>query len=227
MAFPLNVIVASAVRTPVGRAKKGTLKDTRPDDMAAHVLKAALSRVEGLEAKDVSDVILGCAFPEGEQGFNVARNAVFLAQWPHTVAGETINRFCSSGLQAIAHAAQAIQTGLTDVVVAGGVESMSMVPMTGNKLSLNPWLSDNYPEAYIAMGHTAERVAKEHSVSREEQDEFAYNSHRKALAAIEANRFADEVAPIQARIFKDGAPSEVEFDVGRVPAAQGRQASRR
>ncbi len=217
MAFPLNVIVASAVRTPVGRAVKGTLKNTRPDDMAAHVLKAAVDRVEGLEPNDVNDVKLGCAFPEGEQGFNVARNAVFLAQWPNSVTGETINRFCSSGLQAIAHGAAAIQSGLSDVVVSGGVESMSMVPMTGNKLSLNPWLSDNYPVAYIAMGHTAERVAKEFGVSREEQDQFALNSHMKALAAIDAGRFKDELAPIKARAFKDGKAIEVDFDTDECP----------
>jgi acetyl-CoA acyltransferase len=186
MAFPLNVFVASAVRTAVGRAKKGTLRDTRPDDLAAVAMQAAVARVPGLDPKDVDDVVLGCAFPEGEQGFNVARNAVFLAKWPDTVTAETINRFCSSGLQAIAHAAQSVQCGLSQVVVAGGVESMSMVPMTGNKLSLNPRLVDEYPQAYIAMGHTAERVAKQFEVTRKQQDEFSLRSHQKAIAAIEA-----------------------------------------
>jgi acetyl-CoA acyltransferase len=207
MAFPLNVIVASAVRTAVGRAKKGTLKDTRPDDLAATAIKAAVERVPGLDPKDVDDVVLGCAFPEAEQGFNVARNAVFLAKWPDTVTAETINRFCSSGLQAIAHGAQAIQCGVSSIVVAGGVESMSMVPMTGNKLSLNPQLVDEYPQAYIAMGHTAERVAKQFEVSRRVQDEFALKSHQKAIAAIEAKRFEQEIVPVKARRF-DGVQAK-------------------
>ena len=167
MAFPLNVIVASAVRTPVGRALKGTLRSTRPEDLAAAAMVAALERVPGLKAEDVDDVILGCAMPEAEQGLNIARNAVFLAKWPNSVPAETINRFCSSGLQAIAHAALSVQAGLTQVSVAGGVESMSMVPMSGNKVSLNPKLMDEFPEAYIAMGHTAERVAQRFDVSRE------------------------------------------------------------
>jgi acetyl-CoA acyltransferase len=217
MAYPLNVVVASAVRTAVGRAKKGTLKDTRPDDLAATAIRAAVERVPGLEPKDVEDVVLGCAFPEGEQGFNVARNAVFLAKWPDTVTAETINRFCASGLQAIAHGAQSIQTGLASVVVAGGVESMSMVPMTGNKLSLNPRLVDEYPQAYIAMGHTAERVAKQFEVSRQQQDAFAVRSHQKAIAAIEAKRFAEEIVPVKARRFENGALVETTFEVDECP----------
>ena len=188
MAFPLNVIIASAVRTPVGRALKGTLRNTRPEDLAATAMVAALERVPGLKAEDVDDVILGCAMPEAEQGLNVARNAVFLAKWPSSVPAETINRFCSSGLQAIAHAALSVQAGLTQVSVAGGVESMSMVPMSGNKVSLNPKLMDEYPEAYIAMGHTAERVAQRFDVSRAVQDAFAVRSHERALAAIAAGR---------------------------------------
>src|SRR5688572_19552211 len=217
MAFPLNVIIASAVRTAVGRAKKGTLKDTRPDDLASVAIQAAVARVPGLEPKDVEDVVLGCAFPEGEQGFNVARNAVFLAKWPETVTAETINRFCSSGLQAIAHAAQSVQCGLAQVAVAGGVESMSMVPMTGNKLSLNPSLVDEYPQAYIAMGHTAERVAKQFEITRKQQDEFTLNSHKKAIAAIEAERFNEEIVPVKARKLVDGKQVDLTFSVDECP----------
>ena len=161
MNFPLNVVVASAVRTPVGRGVKGSLKDTRPDDLAALVLRAALEKVPNLAAEQVDDVVLGCAMPEAEQGLNLARNALFIARLPNTTSAQTINRFCSSGLQAIVHGGLAIAAGLQQVVLAGGVESMSMVPMSGNKVSLNPELMDRYPEAYIAMGHTAERVAKQ------------------------------------------------------------------
>ena len=157
--FPMNVIVASAVRTAVGRAGKGTLKNSRPDDLAAVVMNAALDRVDGLKAEQIEDVILGCATPEAEQGLNVARNAVFAAGWPDSIPGETINRFCSSGLQAIAHVAQAIAAGGMDCGVAGGVECTSLVPMGGHVLSLNPKLVDSRPEVYIGMGHTAERVA--------------------------------------------------------------------
>ncbi|MCB9655700.1 MAG: thiolase family protein [Deltaproteobacteria bacterium] len=220
MPFPLNVIIASATRTPVGRAKKGTLKDTRPDDLAAAAIKGALARVQGLEPAHVDDVVLGCAFPEAEQGFNVARNAVFLAGWPETVPGETINRFCSSGLQAIVHAAQAIQTGLMDVVIAGGTESMTMVPMAGNKVSLNPKLAADYPEAYISMGHTAERVAKRFEVSRATQDELALRSHQNALKAIEAGRFKEEITPVKARVFQGGAVKEIDFAIDEGPRAE-------
>src|SRR6187551_1445211 len=213
MAFPLNVIIASAVRTPVGRALKGTLRSTRPEDLAATAMVAALARVPGLTAADVDDVILGCAMPEAEQGLNIARNAVFLAKWPNSVPAETINRFCSSGLQAIAHAALSVQAGLTQVSVAGGVESMSMVPMSGNKVSLNPKLMDEYPEAYISMGHTAERVAERFQVSRAEQDEFAARSHERALSAIAAGRFEQEIIPVKARVLEGSSVSEVVFTV--------------
>src|SRR3569832_546015 len=211
MGFPLNVIVASSLRTPVGRAIKGSLKDTRPDDLAGYVLQAALKSVPGLDAKDVDDVVLGCAMPEAEQGLNVARNAVFLAGLPNTASAQTINRFCSSGLQAIVLGGLAVQTGLQNVVFAGGVESMSMVPMSGNKVSLNPTLMERYPEAYIAMGHTAERVAKRFAVSREVQDEFAMRSHEKALAALAAARFTAETVPVPARLFEAGQVGSREF----------------
>ncbi|HWA73157.1 MAG TPA: thiolase family protein [Polyangiaceae bacterium] len=219
MAFPLNVIVASAVRTPVGRALKGTLRATRPDDLAAAAMVAAVERVPGLKPEEIEDVVLGCAMPEAEQGLNVARNAVFLAKFPNTVAAETVNRFCSSGLQAIVHGALAIQTGLTEVVLAGGLESMSMVPMSGNKVSLNPKLMDTYPEAYISMGHTAERVASRFGVSREEQDAFAVRSHERALAAIAAGRFEAEIVPVKARVLEGGQVGEIDFKVDECPRA--------
>jgi acetyl-CoA acyltransferase len=158
--------------------------------------------------------------PEAEQGLNVARNAQFIAGWPSAVTAETINRFCSSGLQAIVHAAMQIQVGLSDVVVAGGVESMSMVPMGGNKVSLNPKLSDEYPESYIAMGHTAERVAEKFSVTREEQDAYALKAHQKAVAAIEAGKFKEEIVPVEARVFKGGKLETVAFDTDECPRAE-------
>jgi len=215
--FPLNVVIASSVRTAVGRALKGTLRNTRPEDLAAAAMVAALERVPGLRVEEIDDVILGCAMPEAEQGLNIARNAVFLAKWPNSVPAETINRFCSSGLQAIAHAALSVQAGLTQVSVAGGVESMSMVPMSGNKVSLNPKLMDSYPEAYIAMGHTAERVAQRFDVSRGAQDEFAVRSHERALAAIAAGRFNDEIVPVKARILEGNAVSELAFAIDECP----------
>jgi len=217
MAFPLNVMVASAVRTAVGRALKGTLRSTRPEDLAAAAMVEAVARVPGLKPEDVEDVILGCAMPEAEQGLNLARNAVFLAKWPNSVPAETINRFCSSGLQAIAHAALSVHGGLTEVAVAGGVESMSMVPMSGNKVSLNPKLMDEYPEAYIAMGHTAERVAQRFNVTRAEQDAFAVRSHERALAAIAAGRFQDEIVPVKARVLEGSQVGELEFKVDECP----------
>jgi len=217
MAFPLNVMIASATRTAVGRALKGTLRTTRPEDLAAAAMIEAVRRVPGLKTEDIDDVVLGCAMPEAEQGLNIARNALFLAKFPNSVPAETINRFCSSGLQAIAHAAQSVQTGLFDVAVAGGVESMSMVPMSGNKVSLNPKLMDEYPEAYIAMGHTAERVAARFNVTRAEQDAFAVRSHERALAAIAAGKFVDEIVPVKARVLEGDRVSELEFKVDECP----------
>ena len=219
MSFPLNVAIMSAVRTPVGRAIKGALKDTPPDDLVKAVLNAALDRVNGLEAKDVSDVILGCAMPEGEQGWNIARNAVLLAGYPNEVPAETVNRFCSSGLQAIVHGALAIHAGISDVTVAGGVESMSAVPMGGNKVRVNPDLMEQLPEAYIAMGYTAERVAKRFEVPREQQDEFALRSHERALAAIKSGRFKDEIVNVEARGFKQGKVVRTTFDTDECPRA--------
>ena len=217
MAFPLNVTVASAVRTAIGRGVKGSLKDTRPEDMAAAVLHEALARVKGLKPNDVQDVVLGCAMPEGAQGLNLARNVVFTAGWPDEVAAETINRFCSSGLQAIAHGAQSIQCGLLDVVVAGGVETMSMVPMTGHTTRLHPTLVDERPETYIAMGLTAERVAERFQVSREDQDRFAKRSQDNASKAIQASAFDAELVPLKARVFEAGRRGLRDFVADECP----------
>jgi acetyl-CoA acyltransferase len=217
--FPLNVVIASSVRTAVGRAIKGTLRNTRPDDLAAWAMQAAVAKVPGLKPEDVQDVVLGCAMPEAEQGLNIARNAVFLAKFPNAVPAETINRFCASGLQAIVHAGLQIHAGLADVVIGGGVESMSMVPMGGNKVSLNPAPMDSYPESYISMGHTAERVASRFGVSRGDQDAFAVRSHERALSAITAGKFADEIVPIKARVLEGKGVSEVNFSVDECPRA--------
>ena len=191
-----EVVLVSSVRTPVGRAYKGTLRATRPDDLAAVAIKGALDRVPQLDPKEIEDVILGCAMPEAEQGMNVARTASLRAGLPVEISAMTINRFCSSGLQSIAMAAERIGSGAAEVIVAGGTESMSMVPMGGHKVSLNPWLVDNYPDAFLSMGLTAERVGQRFGITREQADEFSLQSHQKALAAIQAGKFQDEVVPV-------------------------------
>src|SRR6266436_6733387 len=198
-AMPEAVIV-SAVRTPVGRAYKGSLRATRPDDLAALAIKEALARVPGLEAKEIDDVILGCAMPEGEQGMNVARIAALRAGLPVETSAMTINRFCSSGLQAIALAADRVRGGGAEVIVAGGTESMSMVPMGGNKISPNPWLVDHYPDAYINMGLGTENIARKFGISREQADQFSMASHQKAIAAIASGKFKDETLPVEVKI---------------------------
>src|SRR6201981_3427584 len=187
-----EAVIVSAIRTPVGRAYKGSLRATRPDDLAALAIKEALARVPGLDAKEIDDVILGCAMPEGEQGMNVARIAALRAGLPVETSAMTINRFCSSGLQSIALAAERIRGGSANVIVAGGTESMSMVPMGGNKISPNPWLVDHYPDAYLSMGLTAERLATRFGITRERCDQFSLRSHQKALAAIAAGKFEEE-----------------------------------
>ena len=191
-----EVVIVSSVRTPVGRAFKGTLRATRPDELAAIAIKNALERVPQLDLKEIEDVVLGCAMPEAEQGMNVARIASLRAGLPVEVSAMTINRFCSSGLQAIAIAAERIMAGGAEVVVAGGSESMSMVPMGGNKVSPNPWLVDHYPGAYLSMGLTAERLAQRFGITREQADEFSLHSHQKAIAAIQTGKFADETVPV-------------------------------
>jgi acetyl-CoA acyltransferase len=192
-----EAVIVSSIRTAVGKAPKGTLRATRPDDMGAFVIKEAIARAKGLEPRDIEDVVIGCAIPEAEQGMNMARISSLRAGLPVTTAAMTINRFCSSGLQAIAIAAQSIMAGQAHVTLAGGSESMSMVPMGGNKIAPNPWLMDNYPDTYINMGITAENLAKKYEISREQADEFSLASHKKALAAIAAGRFKDEIVPVQ------------------------------
>src|SRR5438876_4321624 len=191
-----EAVVVSSVRTPVGRAFKGTLRATRPDELAAVAIKGALERVPQVDVKEIEDVILGCAMPEAEQGMNVARIASLRAGLPVEVSALTINRFCSSGLQSIAMAAERIMAGGAEVIVAGGTESMSLIQMGGNKISPNPWLVEHYPDAYLSMGLTAERVATRFGITREAADEFSLRSHQKALAAIQAGKFDDETVPV-------------------------------
>ena len=191
-----DVVIVSAVRTPVGKAYKGTLRATRPDDLAAVAIKGALERVPQLDPNEIEDVILGCAMPEAEQGMNVARVASLRAGLPVEISAMTINRFCSSGLQAIALAAERIMAGGAETIVAGGVESMTMIPMGGHKVSANPWIVANYPDAFLSMGLTAERVGKRYNITREMSDEFSVQSHKKAIAAIEAGKFDDELVPV-------------------------------
>jgi acetyl-CoA acyltransferase len=191
-----DAVIVAATRTAVGKAPSGTLRTVRPDEMAATVIKEALTRASGLEAADVDDVILGCAMPEAEQGLNVARIASLRAGVPVEASAVTVNRFCSSGLQSIAYAAERIMCGFANVVVAGGTESMSLVPMGGNKISPNPALVDSYPDVYLSTGLVAENHARESGISRDEQDAFALRSHQRALAAIDGGRFADEITPL-------------------------------
>jgi acetyl-CoA acyltransferase len=202
--MPKAVLVA-AVRTPVGRAPKGTLSTTRPDDLAATALSGALDRVPNLDKREIEDVILGCAQPEGEQGWNIARMAALRAGLPVEIPGVTVNRLCASGLEAIALASQRIRSGAAQVIVAGGAESMSLIPMGGNKPSPNPWLADNYPASLLTMGLTAERVARHYGISRDDQDAYALASHQKAVAAQAAGRFTDEIVPVRVTNSAPGA----------------------
>ena len=195
-----EALIVSSLRTPVGKAYKGSLRATRPDDLAALVIKEAIARVTGLDPKEIDDVILGCAMPEGEQGMNVARIASLRAGLPVETSAMTINRFCSSGLQAIALAAERIRSGAAEVIVAGGTESMSMVPMGGNKISPNPWLVDHYPDAYINMGLGTENIARKFGITREAADQFSVESHKKALAAIAAGNFREETIPVEVKL---------------------------
>jgi acetyl-CoA acyltransferase len=192
----LEAVLVSSVRTPVGRAFKGTLRATRPDELAAVAIKGALERVPQLDPQEIEDVILGCAMPEAEQGMNVARIASLRAGLPLETSAMTINRFCSSGLQAIAMAAERIGSGGAEVIVAGGTESMSMIPMGGHKISPNPWLVDHYPDAYLSMGLTAERLGQRFAITREQADEFSLRSHQKALAAIQTGKFEEETVAV-------------------------------
>lgn len=212
-----EAVVVSAVRTAVGKAPRGILKDTRPDEIGAIVIKEAVKRVPGLKMEEVDDVVIGCAFPESDQGLNLARVIALRAGFPYTVPGQTVNRFCSSGLQAIATAAYEIMLGATEVMIAGGVEFMSQVPIMGLTPSPNPYLVEHYPQAYISMGLTAENVAERFGISREEQDRFALLSHQKAARAIREGKFKEEIVTIPAKIKEtreDGRVivKEVPFD---------------
>lgn len=190
-----EAVIVSAVRTAVGKAPKGTLKNTRPDDLGAAAIREAVERVPGLDKGQIEDVIMGCAFPEAEQGMNVARTAMIAAGLPVETSAMTVNRYCSSGLQTIALAADRIATGGADVIVAGGLETMSMIPMGGNVVRPNPAIVDSYPDYYLNMGLTAENLARKYEITREQADEFSYSSHQKALAAIKEGKFKDEIVP--------------------------------
>jgi acetyl-CoA acyltransferase len=215
--MPGRVVIASAVRTPFTRAHKGEFKDTRPDTLAALAIKEAVAQVPGLKPAEIEDVILGCAMPEAEQGMNVARNAALLAGLPDTVPGMTINRFCSSGTQSIAQAAQAIKAGMIQVAVAGGTESMSMVPMGGNKVSANPEIMQKFPEVYTSMGATAENIASRYSVSRDDADKFAYESQRRAATAREQGKFKEEIFPVTTTVYdEEGKAQQVTVSVDTI-----------
>ena len=217
-----EAVIVSAVRTAVGKAPKGTLRDTRPDEMGAAVIKEAMARVPGLEASEIEDVIMGCAMPEAEQGMNVARAAAIRAGLPVETSAMTINRFCSSGLQSIAIAADRIRTGSAQVALAGGLESMSMIPMGGHIIRPNPYLVEHYPDFYLNMGLATENVAWKYEVSREEQDEFALRSHQRAAAALDADKFADETVPLTVSVEELDAKGkkqhrEITFDKDEGP----------
>ena len=213
-----EAVIVAAVRTPVGKAKKGTLKDMRPDALAAAVIAEALRRTPELKGDEVDDVIFGCAMPEAEQGMNVARIASLLAGLPPEVSAITINRFCSSGLQAIAFAAERIQCGSAEIVFAGGTESMSLIPMAGHKFSPNPHLAESYPDVYLGMGLTAENLVKKYNISRLQQDEFALWSHRRSIAAQEGGKFKVETLPLQVPV--DSLNSQGKKETTMVPFVQ-------
>ena len=218
-----NAVIVSAVRTAVGKAGRGTLRNTRPDDMAAVVIREAITRVPGLDDKEVEDVILGCAMPEAEQGMNVARIAMLRAGLPITTSAITINRFCSSGLQAIAFASERVIAGSAQIIVAGGTESMSLVPMSGHKPAPNPYLVEHAPDTYLSMGLTAENLARKYGITREKADEFSLRSHTRALAAIREGKFQEEVVPLTVQVEAPGGNGtqpgykEISFSVDEGP----------
>lgn len=219
-----DAVIVTSLRTAVGKAPRGALKDTRPDDMGGTVIRAAIERTPGLEPQMIEDVILGCAMPEAEQGMNVARQASWLAGIPEGASAVTVNRFCSSGLQAIAFAAERIRSGWGDCMIAGGAETMSLVPMGGHKIVPNPKLVDTWPDYYLSMGLTAENLARKYSISREEADEFSLHSHQKALDAIKSGRFKDEIVPLTVRSVELGVNGkrvtrESIFDTDEGPRA--------
>ncbi len=210
-----EAVIVSAVRTAVGKAPRGILKYTRPDVLATHVVKEVLKRTPALEPGEIDNVLFGCSFPEGEQGMNIGRVVALRAGLPKEVPGATINRFCSSGLEAIATSAARIMAGYSEIEIAGGVENMSMVPMAGNKFSADPYMTANMPEIYMGMGLTAENVANQYKVSREDQDAFALQSHQRAAAAIKEGRYKDEIVPVpvtRRELQDDGTIKETTFD---------------
>lgn len=206
-----DAVIIDCLRTPVGKAPRGALRNTRPDDLAALIIRTLVDRYPRIK-DDIEDVILGCAMPEGESGANMARNAALLAGLPDTVPGMTINRFCSSGLQAIALAAERIRAGFAQVMIAGGSESMSMIPRGGHRPAPNPWFVEHRPEVYLTMGLTAERVVQKYGISRADADEFAFRSHQKALAAQEAGRFADEIVPVDGFQHDEGPRADTNLE---------------
>ncbi len=214
-----EAVIVSSARTAIGRAKKGSLRDTRPEYFASEMIKALVERTPGLDPATVNDLVLGCAMPEGEQGMNVARLIGLAAGFPTSVPAMTVNRFCCSGSQTIALASDTIRAGNADIIIAGGVESMSMVAMGGNKPIAYPGLMDTMPNAYAAMGTTAEVVARRFGITREAQDEFAANSHKKAVAAVESGKFADEIVPLDVRVRENGGWRDIHFDTDEGPRA--------
>jgi len=217
-----EAVIVSAVRTAVGKAPKGTLRNTRPDDLGAAAIREAVNRVEGLDKSQIEDVIMGCAFPEAEQGMNVARTAMIAAGLPVETSAMTVNRYCSSGLQTIALAADRIATGGADVIVAGGLETMSMIPMGGNVLRPNPSIVDSYPDYYLNMGLTAENLARKYDITRDQADEFSLSSHQKAAAAIKEGRFKDEIVAFNVQVDEQDEQGrvrrkEVVFDTDEGP----------
>ena len=212
-----EAVITTVARTAIGRAKKGSLKDTQPIDFAAPVLRALIERTPGLEASDVEDVILGCAMPEAEQGMNLARQVVMAAGFPIEVPGATINRNCASGSQTIAFAADSIRAGHADVIIAGGIEAMTLIPMGGNKMITSPALTEVNIDAYDAMGATAELLARKFGISREDQDAFALRSHQRAVTAITSGKFKDEIVPIKVRTMTNGTWKEFTFDTDEGP----------
>ncbi len=215
-----EAVIVSSVRTPVGRGFKGSLRTTRPDDLAAIVIKEALARIPALNPSQIDDVIFGCAMPEGEQGMNVARIAALRAGLPVETSAMTVNRFCASGLQAIALGAERIRSGAAHVIIAGGTESMSLVPMGGNKISPNPWLVDHYPDTYINMGLGTENIALKFGISRAQADQFAVDSHKKAAAALAEGKFQDETVPVEVKITSLPAPNGAKPKAPAKPSVQ-------
>ncbi len=204
-----EAVIVSAVRTAVGKAPKGTLKNSRPDDLGAAAIKGAVDKVEGININEIDDVIMGCAFPEAQQGMNVARTAGILAGLPPETSAMTVNRYCSSGLQTIALAADRIKTGGADIIIAGGLETMSMIPMGGNGFRPNPTLAETYPDYYLNMGLTAENLARKYEITREQADQFSLESHQKAAAAIQSGKFKDEIVPFSVRVDETGEKGRV------------------